>query len=43
MNSTPSPATNHTANDGKGILITGPAMLQLAKLCLEKGNDQVLR
>ncbi len=43
MTSIPSPATNHTANDGKGILITGPAMLQLAKLCLEKGNDQVLR
>ncbi len=43
MTSTTSPAANHTANDGKGILITGTAMQQLARICLEKGKDQVLR
>ncbi len=33
----------HTAQDGKGILITDSAMTQLAKLCNEKGSDQLLR
>ena len=33
----------HTANDGKGILITQAAMVQLARLCKEKGSDQLLR
>ncbi|AAP99183.1 MULTISPECIES: HesB/IscA family protein [Prochlorococcus] len=33
----------HTANDGKGILITQAAMVQLARLCQEKGSDQLLR
>ena len=33
----------HTARDGKGIQITDPAMQQLAKLCREQGDNQVLR
>ncbi len=37
-----SPVT-HSAEDGKGIIITANAMQQLAKLCLEQGDDQVLR
>ena len=32
MTSTTNPAPAHTAKDGKGILITEPAMQQLAKL-----------
>ena len=43
MSSTAINSVTHTAQDGKGILITGPAMQQLAKLCLEQGDDQVLR
>ncbi len=44
MNSSvsPSPET-HTAQDGKGILITESAMKQLARLCKEKGDNQLLR
>ncbi len=38
-----SSAAPHTAKDGKGIQITEPAMLQLAKLCREQGDEQVLR
>ncbi len=34
---------NHTSTEGKGILITSTAMHQLAKLCLDQGQDQVLR
>ena len=33
----------HLASDGKGILITAPAMDQLARLCGEQGKDKVLR
>ncbi|MAR52661.1 MAG: Fe-S cluster assembly protein HesB [Propionibacteriaceae bacterium] len=33
----------HTAKDGKGIQITDPAMRQLAKLCREQGDEQILR
>tara|TARA_Y100001968_G_scaffold49997_1_gene40405 strand:- start:4547 stop:4939 length:393 start_codon:yes stop_codon:yes gene_type:complete len=33
----------HTAQDGKGILITGTAMEQLARLCGEQGKDKLLR
>ncbi len=33
----------HTAQDGKGILITGTAMSQLSKLCKEQGGDKSLR
>ena len=43
MTSTRDTAPAHTAKDGKGILITEPAMQQLAKLCGEQGENQVLR
>ena len=43
MTSTTSTAPAHTAKDGKGILITEPAMQQLAKLCRDQGENQVLR
>ena len=33
----------HTALDGKGILITETAMQQLSKLCLDQGEDKLLR
>tara|TARA_Y100001968_G_C19407218_1_gene744353 strand:- start:774 stop:1169 length:396 start_codon:yes stop_codon:yes gene_type:complete len=33
----------YTAQDGKGILITSPAMEQLSKLCKEQGQDKCLR
>ena len=43
MTTTPTTMPAHTAKDGKGILITEPAMQQLAKLCEEQGTNQVLR
>jgi len=43
MTTTPTDAPTHTARDGKGILITATAMQQLAKLCGEQGENQVLR
>ena len=43
MTTTTTPMPAHTAKDGKGILITEPAMQQLAKLCGEQGTNQVLR
>ena len=44
MNSSLSPSTSpHTAEDGKGILITPSAMNQLARLCQEKRDHQFLR
>ena len=43
MTTTPTTMPAHTAKDGKGILITEPAMQQLAKLCGEQGTNQVLR
>ena len=36
MTSTPDTAPAHTAKDGKGILITEPAMQQLAKLVVNR-------
>ena len=33
----------HTAQDGKGILITTPALNQLAKLCKDQGTGKCLR
>ena len=33
----------HTGKDGKGILITEPAMKQLANLMQQQGNGSVLR
>ncbi len=38
-----STSTTHLAQDGKGILITASAMQQLARLCKEKGSNQLLR
>ena len=43
MESTTTTSITHSALDGKGILITDPAMQQLAKLCRDQGDDQVLR
>ena len=44
MSSIPSPTSEaHTAQDGKGILITDSAMKQLSRLCCEKGSNQLLR
>ena len=37
------PKPSHTAKDGKGILITAPAMQQLARLCADQGSNKVLR
>lgn len=37
------PQPSHTAKDGKGILITAPAMQQLARLCADQGSNKVLR
>ncbi len=37
-----SPRT-HTAADGKGILVTEPAMRQLATLCQQQGEAKALR
>ena len=42
--STPNaPIETHTAQDGKGILITHPAMEQLSKLCRDQEEGKVLR
>ena len=44
MSAIPVPKSEtHTAKDGKGILITESAMQQLARLCKEKGSNQLLR
>ncbi|WP_320673541.1 iron-sulfur cluster assembly accessory protein [Prochlorococcus sp. MIT 1341] len=43
MSSLENTAVSHTAKDGKGILITETAMQQLAKLCSEQAQTQVLR
>ena len=43
MTTTTTTMPTHTAKDGKGILITEPAMQQLAKLCGDQGSNQVLR
>ena len=43
MSSPETSAVNHTAKDGKGILVTETAMQQLAKLCAEQGTEKVLR
>ena len=40
MTLTPDQAPAHTAKDGKGILITEPAMQQLAKLCGEQAINR---
>ena len=43
MSSPANTVVTHTADDGKGILITDTAMEQLARLCLEQGKSKVLR
>ena len=43
MTTTTTTMPTHTAKDGKGILITEPAMQQLAKLCGDQASNQVLR
>ena len=43
MSSPNTAAVIHTANDGKGILITETAMEQLARLCRDQGADKLLR
>ena len=43
MSTSNAPIETHTAQDGKGILITHPAMEQLSKLCGEQGKGEVLR
>ena len=43
MSTSNAPIETHTAQDGKGILITHPAMEQLSKLCGEQGKGKVLR
>ena len=43
MSSSSNQAITHTAKDGKGIIVTASAMEQLARLCIEQGQDKVLR
>ena len=43
MSSSIPATTTHTDLEGKGILITGTAMKQLAALCKDQGQDKVLR
>ena len=43
MTTSPTTEQAQTAKDGKGILITAPAMQQLARLCGDQGAEQVLR
>ncbi len=43
MSTSTANAVTHTASDGKGIIITEPAMQQLGRLCLEQGEGRVLR
>ena len=40
---TATPVATHTGRDGKGILITEPAMKQLATLLPAQGDGKVLR
>ncbi len=43
MSTPSSSAATHSARDGKGIIVTEAAMQQLARLCNEQGDGQVLR
>ena len=40
---TTNPSPTHTDRDGRGILISEPAMRQLAGLMQQQGKDAVLR
>ena len=43
MSNPSAPPTTHKAQDGKGVLITTPALDQLSKLCKEQGAGKLLR
>ena len=43
MSDSISPPKTHTAQDGKGVLITTPALNQLAQLCKNQGSGKCLR
>ena len=43
MSESNAPPKTHKAQDGKGVLITTPALDQLAKLCQEQGSGKLLR
>ena len=43
MSNTQGIEETHTAQDGKGILITSTAMTQLGQLCRQQGGNKVLR
>jgi iron-sulfur cluster assembly accessory protein len=40
---TPTPSPTHTDRDGRGILVTEPALRQLATLMQQQGGNTVLR
>ena len=43
MSDPSAPPKTHKAQDGKGVLITTPALNQLARLCKEQGSGKLLR
>ena len=43
MSESSAPPKTHKAQDGKGVLITTPALDQLARLCTEQGSGKLLR
>ena len=43
MSESNAPPETHKAQDGKGVLITTPALDQLAKLCQDQGSGKCLR
>ena len=43
MSESSAPPKIHKAQDGKGVLITTPALDQLSKLCKEQGSGKLLR
>ena len=43
MSESSAPPKIHKAQDGKGVLITTPALDQLSRLCKEQGSGKLLR
>ena len=43
MSESNAPPKTHKAQDGKGVLITTPALDQLSRLCKEQGSGKLLR
>ena len=43
MSESNAPPKTHKAQDGKGVLITTPALEQLSRLCKEQGSGKLLR